>query len=79
MTPNTELARQHCANARADLDQVRTAIRQIESSVDNPNWPDPLGSAAYAIASLREYLAKIEQDLGLPAREKREQRKAPNT
>jgi hypothetical protein len=78
MTPNTKLARQHCANAQADLDHVRTAIRQIDSGVDNPNWPDPLGSAAFAIASLREYLAKIEADLGLPAREKRKQRKAPN-
>jgi hypothetical protein len=68
MTTEIDLrfARQHCAKAKAALDDMRSAIKHLESGVDNPNRPNPRGEVADALAALRKYLAEIEQALKLP-------------
>jgi hypothetical protein len=63
---NLRAARQHCAKAKAALDDMRSAIKHLESGIDNPNRPNPRGEVADALAELRMYLSEIEQALELP-------------
>jgi hypothetical protein len=66
MTTDIDIRTAHepCTNAKFALDHVRG---HIESGVNNPYRPNPLGEVAYSIAQVRQYLTQIEQALKLPA------------